>query len=314
MGREQADGLIIEECRKRYGEGEVFRRSDELAGHGWRATKRATYLRAHPETSPEHRELIERAGVTPGMSRAEFAAAWGIIEEDMRDVSVRKAADGGHVYARWSGLHVGRGYTLYFRDDTVVGVREEPEDEPDEGAAAPAPWPPEEWFAAVADGQPQFVACRDINGDTELVEAEWMEENVFYILEIPLLVNGVSVGDEVEAEWEDGDPTPRFVRVRERGPLRLRTVRVRASEREVETIFRSVEALNDELAFPTIRFLDYGHRHGRGVFVFCLSEFTLQDLPWLDWPRLANLVLPHDGAFVDSGAREWVFTDTGTKE
>lgn len=181
-------------------------------------------------------------------------------------------------------------------------------------ADAPPNFPPDEWFAAVADGAPQHVACRDINGDTELVAAEWIEENVFYILEIPLLVNGVSLGDEVEAEWEGDDPTPRFVRVRERSPLRLRPVRVRASEREVETIFRNVEALNDELAFPTTRFMEYGHRYGRGVFVFCLSEYTLQDLPRYDWRRLAGLVLPHDGAFIDSGGCDWVFTDTGTRE
>lgn len=312
MGREEVVSLIIDECRKRYGAGEVFYRGDGLAFHGWRATRREDYLRAHPETRPEHRELIRRAGVTPGMSRAEFAAAWGIIEDDMRDVSARKTADGGHVYARWSGLYVGRSYTLYFRDDTVVGVREDPEEDPDDDAPVPEPWPPEAWFAAAADGAPQFVAGSDVNGDTELVAAEWVEENVFRIREIPLLVNGFSEGDEVEAAWEGGDPTPRFVRVRERSHVRF--VRVRASEREVEDIFRHVETLRDELAFPTTPFLNSGHRYGRGVFVFGISEHTLQELPWYDWPRLARLLLPLESSFTDTGARDWVFTDTGTRE
>lgn len=181
-------------------------------------------------------------------------------------------------------------------------------------ADAPGKFPPEEWFAAVADAAPQFVAFRDINGETELVAAEWLKENVFDILEIPLPVNGVSRWDEVEAEWGADDPTPRFARVRKRSGLRTRYGRVRASEREVEEIFRNVEALNDELAFPNTRFIDGGHRYGRGVFVFGLSEFTLRDLTGYDWPRLARLVLPFESSFTDTGACGWVFTDTGTRE
>ena len=314
MGRERAGGPIIEECLKRHGEGEVFHRTDGLAFYGWRAIKRAAYLREHPETRPERRELIKSAGVTPGMTRDEAVAAWGLIEDDTRDLDASESAEGGRVYARLRGLHVGRPYTLYLIDDTVVGVRAETEDDADEGDAADAPegFPPEEWFAAVAAGAPQRVACRDIEGETEHVEAEWVDENVFRILEIPLLVNGVTLWDEVEARWEGDDPTPRFARVRRRSTVRL--VRVRASEREVDRLLSLVESYKDELAFPTTRFMDCGLRYGRGVLVFCMSEFTLAELTEIYGPRLPDLLLGPEGFYTDTGAREWVFTDTGGRE
>ena len=179
-------------------------------------------------------------------------------------------------------------------------------------ADAPEQFPPNEWFAAAADGAPQHVACRDIDGGTELVEAEWVKENVFCILEIPLLVDGVTLWDEVEADWEGGDPTPRFVRVRKGSPVRH--IRVRASEREVEKILRLMESYKDELAFPTTRFMDCGHRYGRGVFVFCMSRLTLEDLTRLYGPRLADLLIGPEWFFTDTGGREWVFTDTGGQE
>ena len=80
MGREEIVDLIIGECRKRYGEGEVFYRGDGLAFEERRAAKREAYLRDHPETSPEYRGLIEKGGVTPGMSHGESIAAWGLVE------------------------------------------------------------------------------------------------------------------------------------------------------------------------------------------------------------------------------------------
>ena len=125
MGREQIVGLIIDQCRKRYGEGEVFYRADGLAFEGRRAAKRAAYLGAHPETRPEYRELIERGGLTPGMSHAESVAAWGLIEEDTRDTGGRSTADERHHYAYYFGFNVGRPYVLYLIDDTVVGVEED---------------------------------------------------------------------------------------------------------------------------------------------------------------------------------------------
>lgn len=125
MGREQVVGLIIGECRKRYGEGRVFYRGDGLAFEERRAAKRAAYLRDHPETKPEYRELIERGGLTPGMSHAESVAAWGLVEEDMRDTGGRSTADAHHSYAYYFGFNVGRPYVLYLIDNTVVGVQED---------------------------------------------------------------------------------------------------------------------------------------------------------------------------------------------
>lgn len=125
MGREQIVGLIIDECRKRHGAGTVFYRGDGLAFEERRALKRAAYLQAHPETSPEYRELIERGGLTPGMLHAESVAAWGLIEEDMRDTQGRETADDHHRYTYYYGFNVGRPYVLYLIDNTVVGVEED---------------------------------------------------------------------------------------------------------------------------------------------------------------------------------------------
>lgn len=127
MGRGEIVGLIIDECRKRYGAGQVFYRGDGLAFEERRAAKRAAYLQAHPETRPEYRELIERGGLTPGMSHAESVAAWGLVEEDMRDTGGRSTADEHHHYAYYYGFNVGRPYVLYLIDNTVVGVEEDTE-------------------------------------------------------------------------------------------------------------------------------------------------------------------------------------------
>ncbi len=127
MGREQIVGLIIDECRKRYGAGGVFYRGDGLAFEERRAAKRAAYLEAHPETSPEYRELIEKGGLTPGMSHGESIAAWALITEDMRDAALRRTENEHHTYVYYWGFNVGRPYVLYLIDDTVVGVHEDTE-------------------------------------------------------------------------------------------------------------------------------------------------------------------------------------------
>ena len=125
MGRGEIVSLIIDECRKRHGRGRVFYRGDGLAFEERRAAKRAAYLQAHPETSPAYRELIERGGLTPGMSHAESIAAWGLIEADMCDATGRSTADEHHSYACYHGFDVGRPYVLYLVDNTVVGVEED---------------------------------------------------------------------------------------------------------------------------------------------------------------------------------------------
>ena len=75
---------------------------------------------------------------------------------------------------------------------------------------APEKFPPEEWFAAVADGREQRVAFRDRDGETEFVRAEWSEANRFELQESPLLVDGVAVYDFVEVEWEEGSAEPHY--------------------------------------------------------------------------------------------------------
>lgn len=127
MGRADIVELIISECRERYGAGEVFYRGDGLAFEERRAARRAAYLEAHPETTPEHRDLIERGGLTPGMSHGETIAAWGLIEEDMRHTGGRRTADAHHSYAYYFGFDLGRPYVLYLIDNTVVGVQEDTE-------------------------------------------------------------------------------------------------------------------------------------------------------------------------------------------
>jgi hypothetical protein len=125
VGRQEIVGIIIGECGKGHGAGQVFYRGDGLAFEERRAAKRAAYLQEHPETRPEYRELIERGGITPGMSNSECIAAWGLIEEDLRDVGGRRTADASHSYAYYYGFNVGRPYVLHLTDDTVVGVEED---------------------------------------------------------------------------------------------------------------------------------------------------------------------------------------------
>ncbi len=126
MPRRDIVDMIISEARKGYGRGQVFYRTDGLAFEERRAAKRAAYLRDHPETSPEHRELIERGGLTPGMSHGESIAAWGLIEEDLAKVSGRTTADANYTaYSCYRGFEVGRRYTLYLSGDEVLGIREE---------------------------------------------------------------------------------------------------------------------------------------------------------------------------------------------
>lgn len=164
-------------------------------------------------------------------------------------------------------------------------------------ADAPQDFPPGGWFAAVADGAPQFVAFRDIEGGTELVEADWVKENVFDILAHPLLVDGVSMGDRVEVSWEAGDPTPRFLSVRRPGGQR--TVRVRATEHEVERFLHHVKEYKEE----GLDIFAWGYRYERGVLVFGVYDFVAEDLKNVYHLPLSRL-LPG----------EWVFTDTGTQE
>jgi hypothetical protein len=125
VGRHEIVSLIIDSCLKRHGEGQVFYRGDGLAFEARRVARRAAYLEEHPETKPEYRELIEKGAITPGMSRGESIAAWGLIDEDMSEVGGRSTADNHHGYSYYYGFNLDRPYVLYLIDNTVVGVEED---------------------------------------------------------------------------------------------------------------------------------------------------------------------------------------------
>ena len=115
---------IIIECRKRHGAGELFPRTDGLEQEERRAAQRRRFLEANPDMSTEHRDAILKAAVTPGMTRGEATAAWGLLDEDTANVYGHVVEAGALVYAYFTGFNVGATYALYMSDEVVAGVRE----------------------------------------------------------------------------------------------------------------------------------------------------------------------------------------------
>ncbi len=115
---------IISQCEKEYGKGQLFFRADGLESEARRAELRSEYLQAHPAIEPEHREAILKGAVTLGLTREEVSAAWGLLEEDTRMVFGHVTDDGLAAYAYFNGFRVGRPYTLYFKNESVVGITE----------------------------------------------------------------------------------------------------------------------------------------------------------------------------------------------
>jgi hypothetical protein len=115
---------LISECLKEYGKGDLFFRADGLQSDKRRAELRLAYLEAHPKTKAEHRDAIAKAAITPGMTKSEVTAAWGLLEEDTRMVFGHVTDDTLAVYACFTGFAVGESYALYFKDDVVIGVRQ----------------------------------------------------------------------------------------------------------------------------------------------------------------------------------------------
>src|SRR6185503_20837454 len=97
-------GEIISECLKEYGQGKLFARTDGLQFEPRRAEVRRAYLEAHPETDPQHREAILNAAITPGMTRDEVIAAWGLLEEDTRTSFGHVTEDRWIAFAYFTGL------------------------------------------------------------------------------------------------------------------------------------------------------------------------------------------------------------------
>lgn len=125
MDLEVNSGELISECRKQYGNGQFFPRTDGLRFEARRVIARREYLDAHPEINPQHREAILNAAITPGMTRADVIAAWGLLEEDTRLVFGHVTADYRQpAYAYFKGFDVGTRYALYFHEHVLTGVRE----------------------------------------------------------------------------------------------------------------------------------------------------------------------------------------------
>ena len=115
---------IIAECRKRHGAGELFPRTDGLEQEERRAAQRRRFLEANPDISAEHRDAILKAAVTPGMTRGEATAAWGLLDEDTANVYGHVVESRPVVYAYFTGFNVGATYALYMSDEVLAGVRE----------------------------------------------------------------------------------------------------------------------------------------------------------------------------------------------
>ncbi len=113
---------IISACLKRYGHGELFFRRDGLEFEDRRAAMRQAYLETHRELKDEYQQSIARAAITPGMTKPDVIAAWGLLEEDTRMAFGHVVDDSRAVYAYFTGFTVGERYALYFKDDVVVGV------------------------------------------------------------------------------------------------------------------------------------------------------------------------------------------------
>lgn len=115
---------IISECLQQHGKGEFFPRTDGLQFEKRRAQVRHEFLETHPRIDPAHREAILQAAATPGMSREEITAAWGLLDEDTRLAFGHVTSDRFSAYAYFTGLSVGASYALYLKDDIVLGIRE----------------------------------------------------------------------------------------------------------------------------------------------------------------------------------------------
>lgn len=115
---------IISECLKEYGKGELFLRADRREFEERRVKARDKYLASHPEIAREYREAITKAAITPGMTREQVIAAWGLFEEDTRTVFGHVAQDEHSAYAYFTGFAVRGLHALYLKDDVILGVRQ----------------------------------------------------------------------------------------------------------------------------------------------------------------------------------------------
>lgn len=115
---------IILECLKEHGKGELFFRTDGLEFETRRAAARAKFLKSNPEIEPKHCDAILRAAITPGMTRQQVTAAWGLLEDDTRLVFGHVVEERRTAYAYFTGFNVPASHALYFHEDLLLGVRQ----------------------------------------------------------------------------------------------------------------------------------------------------------------------------------------------
>lgn len=427
MTTEITSHSITADCLRHFGKGELFYRTDGLQFEQRRADLRRDYLEAHPGTTPEFREAILNAAATPGMTEDEVSAAWGLLEEDTRMVFGNVTEDRLAAYAYFTGFAVGTNYTLYLKDDVVVGIREADElvpphkyeldmrlaeesqglyffwdsddghirgsdvdqvridwdtlhhhlyriepvagvsaarierlmkskgllrqyeiafvrlgydsrSAPDDirshialsilpysdlrqsridamgttsfrdnveprGPSAPMSLPPsslkstnepklsppDEWLALVPKSRQQEATFSTFDDGIELLKVEWEGERLFRIDQVPLLVNGVSLYDIVEVEWQDGKVIPRFKRlVESRGHRTIRGVVTEPNSKN--RIKRFAETV---ISDPK------RYRFEKDVLALTIAESELDEITkeWLGYLPLS-----------------WIYTDTLTQQ
>lgn len=116
-------GDIVLACLQAHGRDEFFFRTDGLQFEERRAKLRREYLEAHPDISEQHRQAILSASATPGMTREELTAAWGLLEEDTRMSFGHVTESSLGTYAYFNGFRVGDPYTIYLHDNLVIGIK-----------------------------------------------------------------------------------------------------------------------------------------------------------------------------------------------
>lgn len=114
---------IISQCEQNHGQGRVFFRTDGLQFEERRARLRREYLDGHPATRADRRAAILSASATPGMTREELSAAWGLLEEDTRMVFGHVTETPIGAFAYFTGFEIGESYAVYLRDDVVLGIK-----------------------------------------------------------------------------------------------------------------------------------------------------------------------------------------------
>jgi hypothetical protein len=124
MNTEISSSEIILESLKEHGKGELFFRADGLEFEERRADTRRQYLESHPEIDAKYLDAMQKAAITPGMTRNEVIVAWGLLDEDTRTVFGHVTDDGRTAYAYFTGFAVGEPFALYIKDEVVTGVRQ----------------------------------------------------------------------------------------------------------------------------------------------------------------------------------------------